>query len=84
MNAINTYQKTTKMNFLYVKTSTYFVFEVESNYKNTKFQVGDHVKISKHKNIFAKDYTQNCSEKVFVFKKKLKNYCGMGKWNKKP
>ena len=69
MNAINTYQKTTKMNFLNLKTSTYFVLEVESNYKNTKFQIGDHVKISKLKKFFAKDYTQNCSEKVFVFKK---------------
>ena len=27
------------------------------------------VKISKYKNIFAKDYTPNCSEEVFVIKK---------------
>ena len=37
-----------------------------------KFQVGDHVRISKYKNIFAKEYTLNCSEEVFVVKK-IKN-----------
>ena len=31
--------------------------------------VGDHVRISKYKNIFAKEYTQNCSEEVFVVSK---------------
>ena len=32
-------------------------------------RVGDHVRISKYKNIFAKEYTPNSSEKVFVIKK---------------
>ena len=36
---------------------------------NLKFKVGDHVRISKYKNIFAKGYTPNCSEEVFVIKK---------------
>ena len=31
--------------------------------------VGDHVRISKYKNIFAKEYTPNSSEEVFVIKK---------------
>ena len=31
--------------------------------------VGDHVRTSKYKNIFAKEYTQNCSEEVFVVSK---------------
>ena len=31
--------------------------------------VGDHVRISKYKNIFAKGCTQNQSEEVFVIKK---------------
>ena len=31
-------------------------------------KVGDHVRISKYKNIFAKGYTPNCSEDVFVIK----------------
>ena len=34
-----------------------------------KFKAGDHVRISKYKNIFAKGYTQNCSEEVFVVSK---------------
>ena len=34
-----------------------------------KFKVGDHVKISKYKNIFAKRYTPNWSEEAFVIKK---------------
>ena len=43
-----------------------------SNDKNPKFKVGDHVRISKYKNIFAKGYTPNWSDEVFVIKKKLK------------
>ena len=37
-----------------------------------KFKVGDHVRISKNKNIFAKGYTPNWSEEVFVVSK-IKN-----------
>ena len=37
--------------------------------KNPKFKVGDHVRISKYKNIFAKGYTQNWSEEVFIVSK---------------
>ena len=42
---------------------------LHSNDKDPKFKVGDHVKISKYKNIFAKGYTPNWSEEVFVIKK---------------
>ena len=42
--------------------------ELQSN-KDPKFKVGDHVRISKYKNIFARGYTPNSSEKVFVIKK---------------
>ena len=38
------------------------------NDKNPKFKVRDHVRISKYKNIFAKRYTPNWSEEVFVIK----------------
>ena len=41
----------------------------EVNDKDPKFKVGDNVRISKYKNIFAKRYTPNCSEEVFVIKK---------------
>ena len=37
--------------------------------KDPKFEVGDHVRISQHKNIFAKGYVPNWSEEVFVIKK---------------
>ena len=33
--------------------------------KDPKFEVGDHVRVSKYKNIFAKCYTPNWSEEVF-------------------
>ena len=39
---------------------------------NPKFKVGDHVRISKYKNIFAKGYMPNWSEEIFVIKK-IKN-----------
>ena len=39
------------------------------NKKNPKFKVGDNVRISKYKNIFAKGYTPNWSEEVFVINK---------------
>ena len=38
----------------------------ELNDKNPKFKVVYHVRISKYKNIFAKGYTPNWSEEVFV------------------
>ena len=37
--------------------------------KDRKFKVGDHVKISKYKSIFAKGYTPNWYEEIFVIKK---------------
>ena len=57
-----------------VKDDTYIVsMELHSskevNNKNPKFKVGDHVRFSKYKNIFAKGYTPNLSEKAFVIEK---------------
>ena len=40
--------------------------------ENPKFKVGDHVRISKYKNTFAKGYAPNWSEEVFVVSK-IKN-----------
>ena len=34
--------------------------------KSPKFIIGDHVRISKYKSIFAKRYTPDWSEEVFV------------------
>ena len=52
-----------------VKRSTYIDFGVENNNKDLKLKVGDHVRISKNKNISAKAYTQNWSDKGSVVKK---------------
>ena len=52
-----------------VKNNTYIDFSKEVNDNDPKFKVGDHVRISKYKNIFAKGYTPNWSEEVFVIKK---------------
>ena len=41
----------------------------ETNMKIPKSKVGDHARISKYKNIFAKSYIPNWSEEVFVINK---------------
>ena len=64
----NTFHRTIKMNPIDVKDNTYINIGKEVNDKDPKFKVGDHVKISKYKNIFAKGYTPNCSEEIFVIK----------------
>ena len=51
-----------------IKDNTYINTDKEVNDKNPKFQVDDHVRISKYKNILAKGYTPNWSEEVFVIK----------------
>ena len=43
----------------------YIDFNKENNQERPKFKVGDNVRISKYKNIFAKDYVLNWSEEVF-------------------
>ena len=66
----NTYHRTIKMKPIGVKDNTYIdSMEVpHSNDKDPKFKVGDNVRISKYKNIFAKGHTPNWSEEVFVIK----------------
>ena len=49
-----------------VKDNKHIDFKKEVNDKDPKFTVGDHVRISKHKNIFAKGYTPNWSEEALV------------------
>ena len=65
----NTYHTTIKMRFIDVKDNIYINTDKEINNKDRKFKVGDHVRISKYKNIFAKGYMPNWSEEVFVIKK---------------
>ena len=47
----------------------YIDFNKENNEEDLKFKVGDHVRISKYKNIFAKGFVPNWCEEVFVIKK---------------
>ena len=65
----NTYHTRIKMKPADVKDNTYINTDKEINNKGPRFKVGDHVRISKYKNIFAKGYMPNWSEEVFVIKK---------------
>ena len=65
----DTYHTTIKMKPIDVKDNTYINTSKKNNYKNPAFKVGDRVRISKYKNIFAKGYMPNWSEEVFVIKK---------------
>ena len=73
----NTYHRTIKMKIVDVKDNTYIDFDKEVNNKDPKFKIGDHVRISKYKNIFAKGYTPNWSEEVFA----IKNVKNTVPWN---
>ena len=55
----NTYHSTITMKPVDVKSSTYIDFSNEIDNEDPKFNVGDYVRISKYKNIFAKDYVPN-------------------------
>ena len=68
----DTVHRTSKMKPIGVKDNTYVDSKKEVNDKDPKFKVGDHVRISKYKNIFAKGYTPNWSEEVFI-SSKIKN-----------
>ena len=65
----NIYHSTIKMKPASVKSSTSFDFNVENHDEDPKFEVVDHVRISKHRNIFVKSCNLNWSGEVFVIKK---------------
>ena len=66
------YHRTIKMKLINVKDNIYINIDKEVSDKNPKFKVDDNVRLSKFKNIFAKGYTPNRSEGVFVIKR-IKN-----------
>ena len=68
----NTVHRTIKMKPIDVTDDSYPEYNDNFNKKYPKFKVGDHVRISKQKNIFAKGYAPNWSEEVFVVSK-IKN-----------
>ena len=57
-----------------VNSIIYIDFAKENNDENPKIKLGDHVRISKYKNTFAKCYIPYCSEEGFVIKN-VKNIC---------
>ena len=65
-------QFTIKRKAFDVNLNTYINSSKEIDDKDPKFKVGNYVRISKYKSIFAKTYVPNWSEEVFIIKK-LKN-----------
>ena len=65
----NTYHRTIKMKLVNVKSKTYINFNKEDNYKDSKLEVHNYVRLSRYKNIFEKVYVPNWSEEIFVIKK---------------
>ena len=64
----NTKHNTIKMKPIDVKNNKR-VYIDENNEKDSRFKVGDRVRISKFKNIFAKGYTPNWSTEIFIVNK---------------
>ena len=69
---INRYHSHIKVKPIDTISGSYAEYNVDSYVKNPKFKIGDNVRISKYKNIFAKGYSTNWSEEVFVTSK-IKN-----------
>ena len=65
----NTVHSSIKMKPKDVTDDSFVEYSEETNKKSPKFKVGDNVRISKYKNIFAKGYTPNRSTEVFVVNK---------------
>ena len=68
----NTVHRTIKTNPIDVMGDYYAEYNENFNREDPKFKVGDNVRISKYRNIFAKGYTPNWSVQVFVISK-IKN-----------
>ena len=65
----NIYHSTIKLKTANVKDNAYIDFDKESNNMDPKFKVGEYVRVSKYKNILAKGYAENLSQKIFMIKK---------------
>ena len=65
----NTKHSTIKMKPIDVGDNNKRVYIDEHNEKNSRFKVGDRVRISKFKNIFAKGYIPNWSKEIFIVDK---------------
>ena len=65
----NTKHNTIKMKPINVGDNNKRVYIDEHNEKDSKFEVGDKVRISRYKNIFAKGYAPNWSSEIFIVNK---------------
>ena len=65
----NTKHSTIKMKPKDVGNNNKRVYIDEHNEKDSRFKIGDRVRISKFKNIFAKGYTPNWSREIFIINK---------------
>ena len=72
----NTVHITMKIKRIGVRSDSHAEYNEDSNEKDPKFKVGDHVRIWKYKNIFATD-TLKIGQKKFLSLAKLKiQFCG--------
>ena len=65
----NTKHSTIKMKPIDVEDNNKRVYIDEHNEEDSRFKVGDRVRISRYKNIFAKGYTPNWSKEIFIVDK---------------
>ena len=65
----NTKHSAIKMKPIDVGDNNKRVYVDEHNEKDSRFKVGDRVRISRYKNIFAKGYAPNRSKKIFIVDK---------------
>ena len=63
----NTVHRTIKMKPIDITDDYYVKSHEDFNKKDPKFEVGDHVRNSKYKNIFAKGHIPNWSEEIFCY-----------------
>ena len=76
-NYNNAVHRTIKMKPINVTSDSYAEYNEDSNVTKPKFKVGDDVRISKYKNIFAKGYTQNWLEEVLLLVKLKTQFRGL-------
>ena len=72
----NTVHRTIKMKSIDVRSDSYAEYNEDFNEKDPKFKVGDRVRVSKYKNIFAKDILKT-GPKKFLSLAKLKQFNGL-------
>ena len=68
----NTVHRTIQIRPIDVTSDYYAEYNENSNKKDPEFKIGDHVRISKYKSIFTKEYAPNWSKEVFIVNK-IKN-----------